>query len=172
MQWKPFSTREKTQSHITSLASTARISSAAGVPINVFYCQTLSFATRTTPLVKTIKWIINCMKVHMYETHTKGQQTNKPSLSLTWLYFASNARQADAVTLMQQPAILLLHCHFVWMFDLMSFLLSLSQGESVKYFLDNLEKLGQSVSPTHSTEHQLVMGHLVSWQQKGAAKPC
>lgn len=27
-----------------------------------------------------------------------------------------------------------------------------SQGESVKYFLDNLEKLGQSVSPTYTAE--------------------
>lgn len=31
------------------------------------------------------------------------------------------------------------------------FFLSSSQGESVKYFLDNLEKLGESVSPAHPT---------------------
>lgn len=31
-------------------------------------------------------------------------------------------------------------------------LFSFSQGESVKYFLDNLEKLGQSVSPAHTAK--------------------
>lgn len=30
--------------------------------------------------------------------------------------------------------------------------LSFSQGESVKYFLDNLEKIGQSVSPARTAE--------------------
>ena len=31
-----------------------------------------------------------------------------------------------------------------------------SQGESVKYFLDNLEKLGQSVSPAHTAKAALI----------------
>lgn len=35
---------------------------------------------------------------------------------------------------------------------IVSLCLSFSQGESVKYFLDNLEKLGQSVSPAHTAE--------------------
>lgn len=34
----------------------------------------------------------------------------------------------------------------------LSLSLSFSQGESVKYFLDNLDKLGQSVSHIHTAE--------------------
>lgn len=49
---------------------------------------------------------------------------------------------------------------------------SSSQGESVKYFLDNLEKLGQSVSPTpRSAGYRPLTGRSAGRRRMGCREP-